>query len=58
MLPADMEGFIFLVPETQRSGTGDSASKYLGESAKRVLQRAFDNLDTVFEVHKCLLVHY
>ena len=34
----------FLIPETQRSGTGDSVSKYPMESAKRVLQRAFDQI--------------
>lgn len=50
----------FLVPETQRSGTGNSVSKYPGESVKTVLQKAFDQITIlrVFEVHKSLLVHY
>lgn len=34
----------FVVPESQRSGTGNPVSKYPGESAKRVLQRAFDQI--------------
>lgn len=34
----------FLVHETQRSGTGDSVSKYPGKWVKRVLWRAFDQI--------------